>query len=237
MFFKKSLPKLIKQFKPSIAMVGFYIIRQNQNQTTMGIRGTAFCVAPFLLVTAAHVYQQMQEEEKNNIKVWVLDPADHLNYTMFNAQFISQDQQNDIALIKILNPFDKNKAGKEIILKSLLLSDSDNAMEGEEVFFCGFPESTMSLSPERQEISFVSAHAIVSSVKQDTNTKKVSVFFLDTNCDKGFSGSPVFLRNGKIVAVVSGRFESRDSRVPTGLGLARPINPLRTLLENYSKTI
>lgn len=235
MLFKKSLPKLIKQFKPSIAIVGFHII--HQNQMTMGLRGTAFCVAPALFATAAHVYQQMQEEEKNNIKVWVLDPADHLNYIMFNAQFISQDQQNDIALIKILDPFDKNKASKEIVLKPLLLSDSNKAIEGEEVFFCGFPESTMSLSSERREISFVAAHAIISSVKQDTNTKKVSMFFLDTNCDKGFSGSPVFLRSGKIIAVVSGRFESRDSRIPTGLGLARPINPLKNLIENYSKTV
>jgi hypothetical protein len=68
MFFKKSLPKLIKQFKPSIAIIGFSIVRQNQ--MAIGLNGTAFCVAPSLLATAAHVYQQIQEEEKKRFVRW-----------------------------------------------------------------------------------------------------------------------------------------------------------------------
>lgn len=236
MCFKKPLHKLIKEVKPSIGIIGFTIIKGKEGK--MGIRGTTFCVSSPYFASAFHVYNNMSEEEKRNLKIWIPDPKDKLNYIMCDAEFVEKDESNDSIIIKLVRTSEESNLGKEKVVKSLLIGNSNLEDEGKKVFFSGFPTSPMKLSPTRREVSFVTIHAIIATVKKHSKTKDTTMFFLDTNCDKGFSGSPVFSsESGKIIGFISGRFaklidEEKKAYEIVGLGIARPINPVKKLLKN-----
>jgi len=241
MFLGNPLSKLIEKNKPSIGIIGFCIV--DGSKWTMGFRGTAFCVTQSYFISALHIYNGMSEEEKRNLKIWILDPSDPLNYVMCDAEFLDKDIMNDCAIIKLLRPSEEINIGKDQSIKPLIMANSDKVKEGKKVFFSGFPESTMNLSEVRREVSFVSIHAIIGAIKRNTETKKTMLFYLDTNCDKGFSGSPLFsLKTGKIIGFITGRFakpidEKQQRYEIVGLGIARPINPVKEFLEQINQKV
>ncbi len=238
MCLKKPLHKLIKEVKPSIGVIGFSI--RKGKGAMMGLRGTTFCVAPSYFVSAFHVYNGMSEEEKRNLKIWIPDLKDKSAYIMYDAEFTEKDESSDSIIIKLLGVSKSEEVGlgKEKTVKPLLIGNSNLEDEGKEVFFSGFPTSPMKLSPTRREVSFVTIHAIIATIKKHSKTKDTTLFFLDTNCDKGFSGSPLFSsESGRIIGFISGRFaklidKEKKTYEIVGLGIARPINPVKKLLKN-----
>lgn len=234
-----SLSTQISTVKPSIGMVGFYT-PLGDNKGTIGIRGTAFCVGPLSYMTAFHVYKNMKVEEQKNVKIWIQDPDNALNYVMCNASLQAYDEEFDLVLIKVLDTFDQRHNGKETKIKPLASARQDRVAEGDPVFFAGFPESTMMLAPGRRETSFVAVHGIIAAKKQHVKTGRVTTYFIDTNADKGFSGAPLISRDdGKVIGVIAGRFGKEIQGTPntfavTGLGIARPVD---SILEKVQSTM
>ncbi len=240
MCFRNSLEKFIERVKPSIGIIGFF--STNNGKTILGIRGTTFCVSSSYFVSAAHVYNQIPDKDKGNLKIWILDSSDEFNYIMCDAKFVTQDIINDCVIIELLKISEGANKDKKQFIKPLAIADSEKVKEGEKLFFSGFPESTMAISSGRKNVSFVNIHAIIATIKKNSNTKKTELFYLDTNCDKGFSGSPVFSqKSSRIIGFISGRFAKpivgKQQRYEiVGLGIARPINPATQLLKEVLST-
>ena len=229
--FKPRQETVIRRSRPSI---GFLDIRtQNNGQTQVSIRGTVFAVDKEHFLSCYHVYQQILESDRQYIGISVLEPSSKktANYKRFPAKIIAYDQTNDVALFKI------EKC--TIAFNGLLLGNAEKLEEGNELIYTGFPLATEFLSMGLG-ITLASTKCIASAIKRKSADESLDYIQIDAHTSSGSSGSPIFsLQDGKVIGVVAGNFGQQsktvqDVRVPEVMGIIRPINYGKKLLEDNS---
>jgi S1-C subfamily serine protease len=183
--------------------------------------GTGFVIdAAGVIVTAAHV---VDGSKFIDIKFPVADSREEAVF--IPARIITTDTDRDVALLKV------DPAGHEGLLRPVRLAErTDLVGVGSEVVVYGFPESNVVGLEIRRTSGTVSSHRMNPINRSDKKTKMLEI---EAKIEPGNSGSPVFDDRGRVVGVVSSRWQTTD-----GYGLAAPVNVVRDLLEErYDKDL
>jgi hypothetical protein len=191
-------------------------------------------------VTAAHTFY---EAIKKGFK------ADDLvakltfhNTPIYTNLFLITPENNaiDILVFK-LNP----KTGK---IPTFLISEKFKKEEllhsGEEVIFCGFPDTFKYKnkdSKSKMAFTYITRKCIVAApiaLSPESNDFR-KVYMIDALADPGDSGSPlVNLANGELVGFVKGyKYSKSDPKRELGLGIAIPIKYVLELIDIKEKQL
>ncbi len=227
----QGLKEKIRAIGPSIVAIGF---TPNPQQVT--IVGSGFCVSDDgKLLTAAHVWNQIPENLKANVKAFVMveEKMDYLNrYQWITVKLVSKNDPDDIAILQL-------EEYKETLLKPLELGDSDRLDVGQDVYFIGFPYAAQLIN-DGFGVTLVVNKGIISVVKRDGQKPEHprSWIFVDTISNPGNSGCPLIdVETNKVIGVnsISFRIGSKvkpdlDIREPMHIAGAKPINLAKSLL-------
>ncbi len=195
-------------------------------QVKISIKGTGFIISPDgIFITNAHVWRQIQESEMDFAGVSVPGTTDGkglTHYDRFKIEKIAIDDDNDIALLKIIS--DKTFATVS------QMETTETMKEGDDVVFIGYPLAVELLNMGFG-ITMTTNKCIVSSLKRRGGDGSLHFFLVDTHINGGSSGSPVFsAETGKIVGISSARISSKIqipggpiADIPANLGICRPI--------------
>ncbi len=219
------ISKIIEKNKNAIVLIAIEIPKEN-NQTSIGIRGTGFIVSEDgKFITNAHVYKQIPENELQYIVVKVPGKTDDkklLYYDTYPIKLLQIDEENDVALIQIVTDKKFETVDK--------MGNSDEIQEGDEVVYIGYPLATEMLQMGFG-ITMTTNRCLVSSIKRRGIDGSLHFFLVDTHTNNGSSGSPVFsTETGKVVGIASAKISSRiptpDGKIidiPANIGICRPI--------------
>ena len=180
----------------SIVTIQTEIITQNFFQQSVGIvMGSGFVISEDgYILTNAHVI-----EGARKITV-TFESGDS-----FEAQIVGQEEDNDLAVIKIEPTFELNP---------VVMGNSDNIVIGEDVFAIGNPLGELTFSITKGIVS-----AIDRQVQIDT-FNSINMFQVDCAVNEGNSGGPIFNAYGEVIGVVSAKYASETIE---GLGFCIPI--------------
>jgi S1-C subfamily serine protease len=223
---------MVEKIKPSIVGIGTYL---RTRSPPVDFRGTGFVVGDgSQVLTNFHVLPETLDKNKPEIlAVFVRESGKE---TMRAAELVSQDEQHDVALLKISgNP-----------LPSMALGNSDKVREGEIYAFTGYPIGVvLGLHPatHRGMISAITPSAIPAPRAGQLNKAVYErlqdpylVFQLDATAYPGNSGSPLYdPKTGAVVGIINkvfvqGTKENLLSH-PSGISYAIPIHYAETLLK------
>lgn len=173
------------------------IVKKTDNNNVMFL-GTGFlCHNNGYIATCAHLINltdklaMVQPQPINTF-----NPLIQSKVNIFDLRVVQFDPQNDVALLKIINP-------PLLRVPDNLFGDEDTVLVGTSVGYLGYPFGDK-ISPLKASISIISSKALA-----DNNTTKQ--FQLDTMVHNGNSGGPLIeLASGKIIGIICGRFS------PTG---------------------
>jgi len=225
----RDLQEKIKEVRPSIVAIGF---NPNPNQIT--IIGSGFAVSnDGKILSAAHLYNQLNPEQVNNLKINAMVKQDSSGieyYQWFPIRLINKNDEDDLALFQVEN-YEKT------LLKKLDFGDSDNIMAGDEVYFIGFPYAA-NLMNEGFGVTLIVNKSIISNVKQDSSRKR-NWIIIDAISNPGNSGCPVVdIKSNKVIGVMTIAFRTAsrvmkdlDIREPMHIAGAKPINLVKNLLK------
>lgn len=181
-------------------------------QTATGdISGTGFIITEDgYIVTNYHV---IEDAYKGGLTVNVV----MYDETVYEAEIVGFDEENDIALLKI------DAAG----LSAAQLGDSENLVVGQRVYAVGNALGTLTYTMTSGIVS-----ALDRTIATDT-TDAITVFQIDAAINSGNSGGPVYNEAGQVIGVVDAKSGSSTAE---GLGFAIPISDVahivNQILEN-----
>ncbi len=227
------IEKIIKENRNSILSVNLEK-PGIENQKQISIRGTGFIISnDGKFITNAHVYNQIKEEDLKYLGAFIPGKTDDkklINYERFSVKLLKIDNENDLALMKIVSDKDFN-------FIDIKRNEIDPA-EGEEIVYIGYP-----LATEMLRIGFgitiTTNRCIVSSVKRRKIDGSLHFFLIDTHTNNGSSGSPVFsIETGNLLGIVSGKISAKvpipDGKIidiPSNIGICRPSKYIKNLLK------
>lgn len=227
--------EIIEKNKKAIILIDIQIPGEN-NQNKISIRGSGFIVSPDgKLITCAHVYKQIPENELPYLGVGVSGKTDEkgiTHYDRYKVKLLKMDENNDLALMQI-------EAVEKIEFEPVIsFGNSELIKEGDEVVFMGYPLATELLAMQFG-LTMSANHCIISSVKRRGVDGSLHFFLVDTHINNGSSGSPVFLKDtGEVIGITSGKISSRiaapDGKVldiPANMGICRPSKYISELID------
>lgn len=177
---------------------GCMMIVRKQDNEGVGFVGTGFlCHGKGYLLTCAHSINLT-----DNLAVIPPQPLNEFNpltlerVNIIDVTVAQYDPNNDVALLKIVNPL-------PVSVPQNIFGNESTSQVGSSVCYLGFPFGQSGLHTIKVSQSIVS-----SKVKSASGTKQ---YQLDAMVHEGNSGGPlVDLNSGQIIGIVSGRFS------PTG---------------------
>lgn len=157
----------------------------------------------------------------------VIQGAQEISVTLSNdvtttAQVINYDENQDVAMIKIL---DENVE----IPATVELGDSDALQPGEEVIAIGTPLST--------ELSSTVTKGIISATSRSVAVESgvtMNLIQTDAAINAGNSGGPLVNTKGEVVGINSSKI---SGEAVEGIGFSIPINDIKDKIESLSKPI
>jgi len=224
--------KLIEQFKEikqSIIAIGF---RPDPQKIT--ILGSGFIVNGDKIITAAHVYNQLNDENKKRLMVNVMVEKiqdDVERYQWIPINFL--DKKDDIAIFQLTDT-------KSILSKGLELGDSEKIEVGQEVYFVGFPYAVQLIN-DGFGLTLIANKGIISNIKRDgvDPEHRRNWLIIDAISNPGNSGCPLIdIETGKVIGVMTIAFRTQsqtmkglDIREPMHIAGAKPINLVKPILK------
>ncbi len=230
----EKLTNKIKAIRSSIIAIGF---KPNQNQ--VNIIGSGFCVEKKgVILSAAHLYNQVPEEYKNQILGMAMTKQETNgleHYKWSPLKFKTKDDDSDCALFEY-------KDYHDTLLNPLHLGNSDEVEVGDDVYFIGFPYAGQLIN-EGYGITLIVNRTIMSNIKLDGVIPNYprNWFIVDAISNPGNSGCPLIdLENNKVIGIMTISFRIRskvnpqlDIREPMHIAGAKPINLAKKLLKDY----
>lgn len=226
------ISKIFDQNKNSIILLDLVIPEGGKQKVS--IRGTGFIVSKDgKFITCSHVYKQIPENELKYFGVKIpaeIDEKGITKYKRYNAELLSLDAENDIALMKIVSD-------KKIDFEPINnFGNSESVNEGDEVVFLGYPLA-LELIVMGFGITRNLNKCIISSVKRREDGS-LHFFMVDTHINNGSSGSPVFLaETGEIIGIASGKIsaivqlpDGKKLDIPANMGICRPSKYITDLI-------
>jgi S1-C subfamily serine protease len=228
---------LIKGVKNKIVFIGFKQ-KQENNQYMVSISGTGFLYEKKYIISCAHIYNQIPKNEGIEVFIGVLDKSEnHIDtYKTQDVDFVSKDDQRDIAIFKLRTEIGEDKCFKN----SDFELDETNIQAGKEVLFVGFPLANDFLKIGIG-ITLFANKCIVGAVKYSSIDNKIDFVQIDSHVNPSNSGSPLFdNETGKIVGVVSGTFNNTvksqvEIQIPRNMGIVKPALYITALIPKDSK--
>ena len=229
----QTLPRIIKQVKPSVVGVGtFQVTRRPPSK----LLGTGFVVADgYHVITNHHVIPARIDQDKKEQLVIFYGQGKQVKYR--KARVLASDKEHDLALLRI----------EGTKFPALKIDKVRKPMEGESVAFTGFPiGAVLGLFPvtHRGIISAISPVVIPAPSSSTLSVKMIKrlknpylVYQLDATAYPGNSGSPMYSADtGKVWGVINKVFikESKESvlQKPSGITYAIPGKYIIKLLKN-----
>lgn len=238
---------IIKKIQPSI-----FQIQIHPPNSKFQVIGTGFAIAEGYIITANHVAAALEEEnvpEGTKLKVGLAAPNyDDGNikvraaFMLFNCEVVAVSEQNDIALLKVNQPWEELRATNQINGVDMTTRatpsklEFDRPTEGERVAISGFP---------LQEPSMVTTSGIIAS--SWTLVDGSERYLADVTANPGNSGGPVYLvKTGEVVGVcVAGKLtnvvdfdgNTADLLHSAGLTYVVPATAIKKLLEDAGLNI
>ena len=232
--FQKNLKGKIKKVKSSIVAIGF---TPNPQQIT--ITGSGFCISDDgKIITAAHIYNQLNDEQRKNLKAFVLveqSAADLERYKWIPIKLIKKNDANDLAVFQL-------EEYKNTLLKKIEIGDSDKTEIGQDAYFIGFPYAGQLIN-DGFGVTLIINKTIISNIKRDGKdpNHKRNWFILDAISNPGNSGCPLIdIETNKAIGVMNITFRTKsqvskysdlDIREPMHIAGAKPINLVKELLQ------
>lgn len=228
-----NLQKKIKKIKSSIITIGF-----NPNPQQITIIGSGFCVSDDgRILTAAHLYNKLNEEQRRNLKVNVMveqnKDKDFERYHWIPISLVDKSDKDDLAIFQL-------GEYKNTLLKKLEFGDSEKVGIGQEVYFIGFPYAAQLIN-EGFGITLVVNKGMVSNIKRDgiDPTHPRNWLIVDAISNPGNSGCPLIdVKTNKVIGVMTIAFRTQsqimknlDIREPMHIAGAKPINLAKNLLK------
>ena len=221
----KNLQEKVKEVKKSIVAIGF-----TPNPQRITIIGSGFAVSgDGRILSAAHLYNQLNNEQINNLKANVMIEQmgnDLERYKWIPIKLVDKDDKNDVAIFQL-------EEYKETLLKRLELGDSEKVEIGQEVYFIGFPYAAQ-LMNEGFGVTLVVNKGIISNIKRDgvDPSHRRDWLIVDAISNPGNSGCPLIdIGTNKVIGVMTIAFRTKsktvqnlDIREPMHIAGARPIN-------------
>jgi S1-C subfamily serine protease len=233
----KNLQEKIKEIKSSIVAIGF-----NPNPQQITIVGSGFAVSDNgKILTAAHLYKQLNEEQRKNLKANVmieelennLERYKWIPLTLANEKY--RDDQNDLVVLKLGEEYKDTR-----LLKKLELGDSEKVEIGQDVYFIGFPYAAQLIN-EGFGVTLVVNKGTISNIKRDgvDPSHKRNWLIVDAISNPGNSGCPLIdIETNKVIGVMTIAFRTKsqtvqnlDIREPMHIAGAKPINLAKDLLK------
>jgi len=228
----QTLPRVIKQIKPSIVGVGTF---QSTRRPPSNLLGTGFVVADgYHIITNHHVIPAHIKTDKKEQLVIFYRQNKQVKYR--KVRVLDSDKEHDLALLRI----------EGTKFPALKIETKRKAREGENIAFTGFPiGAVLGLFPvtHRGIISAISPVVIPAPSSSTLTVKMIErlknpyfVYQLDATAYPGNSGSPMYASdNGKVLGVINKVFikESKESvlQKPSGITYAVPAKYIIKLLK------
>lgn len=220
-----NIQETIEKNKKAIILIDV-VIPQGENQSKISIKGTGFIISPDgRFITNAHVYKAISEEELQYMGASVPGETNNnlTKYDRFKIEKIDIDEENDIALMKIISiPEKKDFSTIEE------LGDSELLKEGDEIIYIGYPLAVELLNMGFG-ITMTTNKALVSSIKRRGGDGLFHFFLIDSHINSGSSGSPVFSMDGKVMGIASAKISAKIqipggpiADIPANMGICRP---------------
>ena len=228
----KNLQEKIKEVKKSIVAIGF-----NPNPQQITIIGSGFAISDDeKILSAAHLYNQLNDEQRRNMKAFVLVEKGDLEferYVWLPITLISKNDENDLALLKV-------ESNQNTLFNKLEIGDSDKVEIGQEVYFIGFPYAAQLIN-DRFGVTLIVNKGIVSNIKRsgiDPEHKR-NLIIVDAISNPGNRGCPLIdIETNKVIGVMTIAFRTKsqtvqnlDIREPMHIAGAKPINLAKNLLK------
>ncbi|MBI3950768.1 MAG: trypsin-like peptidase domain-containing protein [Acidobacteria bacterium] len=187
--------------------------------------GTGFAVDPRgYIATNFHIVQPWEFDEQlkklhaqPRVRSLTVIFADHTSREAIPATLYRGSKESDVAILAITPP-------PEMPLVKGIETDISTVHQGDEVAFIGFPYGSDLLSTTRQDRATTTfKRTTVSKVARD-------LIQLDTSIQTGYSGSPIFNRDGKVIGVVTAEIKDNADSESLSIGLGTPIKFAMELL-------
>ncbi len=165
----------------------------------------------------------------------VIDGASAISVTMtdstsYEATYIGGDQEQDVAVIKIVP-----EEGKTLDLPTVVLGDSSILAVGDGVSAIGNALGTLA---NTLTSGYVSALDRAISMSDGT---VMNLMQTDTTINSGNSGGPLFNQYGEVIGIVNAKYSSSGSSYGSGtasiegIGFAIPINDVTDIMDDLIK--
>ena len=229
----KNLQEKIKEVKKSIVAIGF-----NPSPQQITIIGSGFAVSDDgKILSAAHLYNKLTEEQRNNLKAFILveqGPLEFERYSWFPITLINKSDADDSALFQL------STGDQKTLLNKLEIGDSEKVDIGQDVYFIGFPYATQLIN-EGFGLTLVINKGIISNIKRDgvDPSHKRNWLIVDAISNPGNSGCPLIdMETNKVIGVMTIAFRTPsrvqpnlDIKEPMHIAGAKPINLAKDLLK------
>lgn len=227
----KNLQEKIKEVKKSIVAIGF-----NPNPQQITIIGSGFAVSDDgKILTAAHLYNQLNEEQRKNLKANVLVEQRNFEferYMWFPITLINKNDADDLVIFQL-------EGYRNTLLHKLELGDSERVEIGQEVYYMGFPYAAQLIN-DGFGITLIVNKGIISNIKRDgvDPNHKRNWLIVDAISNPGNSGCPLIdIETNKVIGVMNIAFRTQskvqpnlDIREPMHIAGAKPINLAKGLI-------
>ncbi len=224
---------MLQNIKPAVVGVGTF---HPTGSPRVNLKGTGFVVLDGRhVISCAHIFDKPLDSEKNETHAVFLGRDRQVGVR--TAVLVATDKAHDLALLKIVGD----------PLPTLKLGDSNQAREGEQLYFTGYPiGSVLGLNPSTHRAGLASIIPIFTPLaaasQLNARTLKQAkepfeVFGLDAIAYPGNSGSPVWHpETGEVLGVVNSVYvkgaKEAALTAPSGISYAIPSRYIHALLKS-----
>lgn len=199
------------------------------NQISINIRGTGFIIKKSnkqFVITCAHIYEQIPEPKRTSISCGIIPEITKENvksYNLYDLEIAIQNKDRDICIFELK---EKNILPNHGFKLDELENDLSHLRFTDDVIFMGYPLANEFLQMN-MGITLTASQTIISSIKFNSQDKKIDFIIIDKLVNPGSSGSPVFLNN-KIIGIASNSLNYQHRigetliNIPVNIGLIRP---------------
>ncbi len=199
-------PKVVSHLRS----MGFEVVLLKKDQP-LEPQGSGFIITrDGHILTCAHLVK-----DKKDATVWI-------GGKRYEADIIKQDDQKDLAILKIRSPGD-------LILKPLTLVKGDKVAMGQDVFTMGFPMSKVLGNAPR-----LTKGLINSTVGLKDNPDQLQV---SAEIQPGSSGSPLFNDQREVIGLITSTLDPLNvmmrtrGHLPQNVNFALKAGPIRAFIE------